>query len=380
MVRSTTSSPDSRSILRVRQSPGISSPQPRLPGRRGSIFLRSRFNFSDQRGYVDHECRIVSSGQWIHARSVWNQRWFRTLRHDSRTGSYRGYSLDGHFIEGISWIWSGNCHWSEYFRVRRSRVLHRNAGPACRLFAGERKRGSVRLPWRRNRALQRLRADGDQQCGEFRAQTFPATFLWRTSIPGRERRLLTFWRGDGTWGTVATSSAWSALTNPATSLSLTMGANTSTFNTTTAATQFFSWKNTTAAVVGTSRGSPVIAICGRAFDGPDVEDCMTFAELPGTETMQESPSQSATRDIYRSGYHKRSWSSANDQRRRSPFGDFLCWEHDESQRLREHGWNPRASHGYLHGIPIATSFDGSGRDSDSRMRNTFQWSLDLYIH
>jgi len=29
----------------------------------------------------------------------------------------------------------------------------------------------------------------------------------------------TFWRGDGTWGTVATSSAWSALTNPATSLS-----------------------------------------------------------------------------------------------------------------------------------------------------------------
>ena len=91
----------------------------------------------------------------------------------------------------------------------------------------------------------------------------------------------TFWRGDGTWGTVATSSAWSALTNPATSLSLTMGANTSTFNTTTAATQFFSWKNTTAAVVGTSQGSPVIATCGRAFTTIDVEDCMTFSELPG---------------------------------------------------------------------------------------------------
>ena len=92
----------------------------------------------------------------------------------------------------------------------------------------------------------------------------------------------TFLRGDMTWQTVTTSSAWSALTNPATSLSLTMGANTSTFNTTSALSQFFAWKNTTAAVVGTSQGSPVLAGCGRAFHASaDVEDCWTISELPG---------------------------------------------------------------------------------------------------
>lgn len=76
--------------------------------------------------------------------------------------------------------------------------------------------------------------------------------------------------------------AWSAISNPAGNLALTMASNTSTFNTTTALSQFFAWKNTTAAIVGTSQGSPILALCGRAFHGSaDVEDCMTFSELPG---------------------------------------------------------------------------------------------------
>jgi hypothetical protein len=86
----------------------------------------------------------------------------------------------------------------------------------------------------------------------------------------------------GTTSSGGGSSAWSALTNPAGNLSLTMAGNTSIFNTTSALAQFFAWKNTTAAVVGTSQGSPVTALCGRAFHGSaDVEDCMTFSELPG---------------------------------------------------------------------------------------------------
>lgn len=80
----------------------------------------------------------------------------------------------------------------------------------------------------------------------------------------------------------AGGSVWSALTNPSGNLSLTMGSNTSIFNTTTALSQFFAWKNTTAALVGTSQGSPVTAVCGRAFHGSaDVEACSTWSILPG---------------------------------------------------------------------------------------------------
>lgn len=88
--------------------------------------------------------------------------------------------------------------------------------------------------------------------------------------------------GVASWAASAGSSAWDALTAPSGNLSLSMGSNTSTFNTTTALSQFFAWKNTTAAVIGTSQGSPVNALCGRAFHASaDVEDCMTFSELPG---------------------------------------------------------------------------------------------------
>lgn len=56
----------------------------------------------------------------------------------------------------------------------------------------------------------------------------------------------------------------------------------STNLTDTAANTDLTVKNTTAAVVGTSQGSPVQAICGRAFHGSaDVEDCLTLKELPG---------------------------------------------------------------------------------------------------
>lgn len=74
---------------------------------------------------------------------------------------------------------------------------------------------------------------------------------------------------------------WNQLGNPNSNLALTMGANTSIFNTTSALAQFFAWKNTTAATVGTSQGSPIPALCGRAWTGSDVEDCLTLSDLPG---------------------------------------------------------------------------------------------------
>jgi hypothetical protein len=92
---------------------------------------------------------------------------------------------------------------------------------------------------------------------------------------------------NGTWSASQglgnlTGRGWDALLAPASNLSILMGSNTSIFNTTSAVPQFFAWKNTTAAVVGTSQGSPLPAICGRAFHGSaDVEDCMTIATLPG---------------------------------------------------------------------------------------------------
>jgi hypothetical protein len=77
------------------------------------------------------------------------------------------------------------------------------------------------------------------------------------------------------------SSVWSSLTAPTTNLTLAMAGNTSIFSTTTALAQMFAWKNSTAATVSASQGSPIPAICGRAWTGSDVEDCMTFSELPG---------------------------------------------------------------------------------------------------
>lgn len=75
---------------------------------------------------------------------------------------------------------------------------------------------------------------------------------------------------------------WNSISNPGGSLSLSMGSNTSTFNTTTALSSFFSWKNTTAANSGTSQGSPFLNICGREWhSSADVEGCITLNFLPG---------------------------------------------------------------------------------------------------
>lgn len=82
-----------------------------------------------------------------------------------------------------------------------------------------------------------------------------------------------------------TSPAWSSLTNPSGSLSLTMGSNTSLFNTTSAVSQFFAWKNTTAATVTGGQSSPTLAICGQEWHGgASVEGCLVMQFIPGTGT------------------------------------------------------------------------------------------------
>lgn len=98
-------------------------------------------------------------------------------------------------------------------------------------------------------------------------------YLFKGTSPGSN---------DGCDTPSAGSVSWSSIGVPSTNLTLSMGSNLSEFDTTSALAQFFSWKNKTAAVVGTSQGSPFLALCGRAFHASaDVEDCMTFSELPG---------------------------------------------------------------------------------------------------
>jgi hypothetical protein len=90
--------------------------------------------------------------------------------------------------------------------------------------------------------------------------------------------------GVPSWTTPAGgSSAWSSLTAPtgAGNFPLAMGSNTSIFTTTTALSQMFAWKNVTAATSGTSQASPINSICGRAWNGADIEDCLTLQETPG---------------------------------------------------------------------------------------------------
>ena len=117
--------------------------------------------------------------------------------------------------------------------------------------------------------------------------TINATNLNGTSLAGLATGILKNTTGTGVpsiavAGDLPSGYAWSNLGVPAGNLLLAMGANTSIFTTTTAQSQHFAWKNTTPAVVGTSQGSPINALCGRAFHGSaDVEDCMTLSELPG---------------------------------------------------------------------------------------------------
>lgn len=93
----------------------------------------------------------------------------------------------------------------------------------------------------------------------------------------------------GVLGTTNQINSDGSATTPTVSLSSTLvlpgtltSSGVSLFQTTTANSTFFGVKNTTAAVIGTSQGSPVLSLCGRAFHGSaDVEDCTTLKELPG---------------------------------------------------------------------------------------------------
>jgi len=87
--------------------------------------------------------------------------------------------------------------------------------------------------------------------------------------------------GVPSWGSSAGTVAWSSLTNPASSLGLTMASNLTTLNYTTALSHAFDLKNTTPASVGTSQGSPFLGGCGRAWTGSDVESCWNMSILPG---------------------------------------------------------------------------------------------------
>ena len=87
--------------------------------------------------------------------------------------------------------------------------------------------------------------------------------------------------GVASWA--AGSTAWNANTAPSGNLSLTMGSNTSIFNTTSAVSQFFAWKNTTAALVGTSQSSPINSLCGTEWhSSASTEGCMAWQFVPGT--------------------------------------------------------------------------------------------------
>lgn len=136
-----------------------------------------------------------------------------------------------------------------------------------------------------NTTLPALTANGVTLLGNPAATNTAYSIQWPTAIIPNGDILTCTTSGTNcliTDGGAPGSASWSALTAPSSNLTLSMGTNLSEFDGTAATAQFFSWKNKTAAVVGTSQGSPVPAICGRAFHGSaDVEDCLTFSDLPG---------------------------------------------------------------------------------------------------
>jgi hypothetical protein len=78
---------------------------------------------------------------------------------------------------------------------------------------------------------------------------------------------------------------WSAIGNPTGNLSLTMGANTSAFNTTTGLASFFQWNNTTAATSGASQSSPSLQVAGTEWhSGASVTGGFLMQFIPGTGT------------------------------------------------------------------------------------------------
>ena len=81
------------------------------------------------------------------------------------------------------------------------------------------------------------------------------------------------------------ASAWSSLTNPSASLTLSMGIHATTFNYTSALSGAFLWANSTAASSGTSASSPILSLCGNAWHaGASAQDCLTLQDQPGNGT------------------------------------------------------------------------------------------------
>ena len=83
---------------------------------------------------------------------------------------------------------------------------------------------------------------------------------------------------DPAWGSCSGSSsfAWNSLTAPTANLSLSMGSYTSTFNTTTAVSNYFTWANTTAATSSAAQSSPLLGLCGQGWEGStpaNTSDC-----------------------------------------------------------------------------------------------------------
>lgn len=84
----------------------------------------------------------------------------------------------------------------------------------------------------------------------------------------------------GTGVVDATAVPWSGITAPSANLTLSMSSNTSTFNTTTAVSNFFEWANTTASTSSASQSSPILSLCGTAWTGSSATDCLTFQDQP----------------------------------------------------------------------------------------------------
>jgi uncharacterized membrane protein (DUF441 family) len=88
--------------------------------------------------------------------------------------------------------------------------------------------------------------------------------------------------GVPSWAAGSSTVSWSSILDPSGNLALNMGTNTSSFNTTTAASNYFKWANTTAATSGTAQSSPILSLCGQGWESAtpaNTTDCWTFQNV-----------------------------------------------------------------------------------------------------